>query len=110
MAPAKMQPLLYEDDDLQGLLAEYKYVFQTELPDCFPSERDLQHTIELVPNSKPPYWILFHLSPAELVSLATMLRSFSSVVWSAQVNRCMVPRFSFRKRDQITRRFRLLIP
>ena len=52
-------------DQLEALLSEYKDVFPEQLPPGLPPEREVFHTIQLVPDAKPTWRPLYRLSPAE---------------------------------------------
>ena len=51
---------------LERLLAEFEYVFKTELPPGLPPKRSVDHEIQVEEDSKPPHRPLFRLSPVEL--------------------------------------------
>lgn len=48
------------------IIDEYRDVFPTDLPKRLPPHRIVDHTIDLVPNSTPPYKPSFRMSPLEL--------------------------------------------
>lgn len=60
--------LLHEDEELRAVLKKFESVFQPELPAGLPPERDVEHTIDVLPGAHPPYRTLYQLSPAELVA------------------------------------------
>ena len=52
----------------EALLQQYYAAFKSELPKRLPSERAVDHEIEIEDGAKPPHRPLFQLSPAELVA------------------------------------------
>lgn len=72
--------LLHENDpNLCALLQEFEDVCEEEVPDGLLPEGDVDHVIEILPDSQPPHLPLYELSPAELVaaheSVEKLLRS-----------------------------------
>ena len=64
----KAELLDADDSELRSILCEYEGVFQDELPLGLPPSRDVDHAIELLPDTKPPHRAPYQLSPAELVA------------------------------------------
>lgn len=56
------------DEELTRLREEFSTVFTDELPDGLPPQRDVDHKIEVNPQSTPPHSGMFQLSPAELIA------------------------------------------
>ncbi len=48
------------------IISEYIDVFPNDLPKGLPPERSIEHAIELIPGSSPPFRPTFRMSPAEL--------------------------------------------
>lgn len=65
---AKASLLEESDPELRSLLTEFQEVFQEDLPHGLPPKREVDHEIEILPNSSPPHRPLYQLSPAELVA------------------------------------------
>ena len=51
--------------NLEKLIKEYQDIFPEKLPKGVPSEREVQHQIEIEPGSKPPHRLPYRLGPAE---------------------------------------------
>lgn len=77
--PEGQEPMIHPEGladpaALQELLAEYKDVFPPALPPGLPPERGGPgHTINLEPNSKPPFRPVYRLSPLELQEVKKQL-------------------------------------
>ena len=59
---------------LEKLIHEYLYVFPGKLPKGSPSNREVQHHIEIEPNSEPPIGLLKRLDPAEQDELEEQIK------------------------------------
>lgn len=57
-----------KDPEVIKLEKEIEDVFRDELPARLPPERDVDHKIEVEPNSSPPHCRMFQPSPAELLA------------------------------------------
>ncbi len=73
--PQTLTQLDIDDDNstAEPLLAEYADVFPDELPEGLPPRREVDHRIELEPNSTPPSRPTYRLSPSELDELKKQL-------------------------------------
>ena len=56
-----------DSEQIAALLLKYKHIWPPQLPPGLPPERDItvQHTIPLVPGSKPPKPCIYRLSHLE---------------------------------------------
>jgi hypothetical protein len=74
----QVAPELVPTDVMQSLLTEYADCFPDQLPDGLPPERDIGHTIPLVPGaeSAPPFKPMYRLSPLELAEIKRQLADF----------------------------------
>lgn len=59
---------IQEDPDVKALKEEFNTVFRNDLPHGLPPKRDVDHKIEVQPDSSPPHRGIFQLSPAELLA------------------------------------------
>ena len=60
--------------NLRKILAEYRDVFKDELPKGPPPKREVVHSIEVQPSSKPTYRTPYRLRPAEQDELEEQVR------------------------------------
>lgn len=65
---SKSQLLNPDEDDLREILMEFEDVFQEELPDCLPPQRDVDHEIRTPPDLSSPHRPSYQLSPSELLA------------------------------------------
>lgn len=56
------------------LLQEFSDVFPEDLPKGLPVHRAVDHQIELVPDSQPPYKQIYRMSPAELEEVKSQVQ------------------------------------
>jgi len=59
--------------EIQNILSQYMDVFPMELPNGLPPTRDVDHRIELEPDSKPTFGPIYRLSTPELKELRKQL-------------------------------------
>lgn len=57
-----------DDPEIKSLKEEFSAVFRDDLPSGLPPERNVDHQVNILPESKPPHRPIFQLSPAELVA------------------------------------------
>lgn len=57
-----------DDPEVQALKGEFSSVFVDNFPAGLPPQRDVEHHIEVDPDSTPPHRGIFELSPAELIA------------------------------------------
>lgn len=57
-----------QDEDIIKLEEEFSTVFRDDLPSGLPPKRDVDHRIEVTPDSQPPHRGIFQLSSAELLA------------------------------------------
>lgn len=55
------------DPETARLLEKFWSVFQKDPRDGLPPKREVDHEIQISPESKPSFRPIFHLSPAELI-------------------------------------------
>jgi hypothetical protein len=60
---------LLRKEELDAILSKYADVFPDKLPPGVPPDRGIDHSIELVPGSVPPYKGMYRLSPKELAEV-----------------------------------------
>lgn len=60
-------------EELQALLSSYQDLLPAELPREMPPCRDVDHRIELVPGSVPPFRQPYRMSPSKLLELRKQL-------------------------------------
>ncbi|TXG60985.1 hypothetical protein EZV62_012348 [Acer yangbiense] len=60
---------------IQAVIDEYKDVIPQELPDKLTSRREMDHQIELEPDSKPPAMALYRMAALELEELRRQLQN-----------------------------------
>lgn len=65
------------DPTTKDLLNQYKDVFPDQLPNELPPQRDIDHKIELEPNSVPPCRNSFRMSESELAELRAQLKELT---------------------------------
>ncbi|KAE8671820.1 hypothetical protein F3Y22_tig00111917pilonHSYRG00118 [Hibiscus syriacus] len=61
-------------DVVSHVLAEFKDVMPVELPKKLPPKREVDHKIELVPNTKPPARAPYRMAPPELEEMHRQLK------------------------------------
>ena len=66
---------------MKQLLASFEDIFPSDLPTGLPPERDVGHTIPLLPDTKPSYRPLYRLSPKELTEAKTQINDLLSKKW-----------------------------
>lgn len=62
---------------IQAVLDENKDVMPTKLPSQLPPRREVDHTIELEPDAKPPAMAPYRMSPSELEELRKQLKELT---------------------------------
>ncbi|XP_016684229.2 uncharacterized protein [Gossypium hirsutum] len=65
--------------EVKQLLQSFQDVMPTELPKTLPSKREVDHKIELLPNTEPPTRAPYQMSPPELEELRKQLRELLDV-------------------------------
>ena len=58
-----------EDLNLKITLDEFQDVFPDDLPDGLPPSREIDHEIEIIPGSEPPFRPIYRLSQLELTEM-----------------------------------------
>ncbi|KAE8736178.1 cytochrome P450 78A7-like [Hibiscus syriacus] len=75
------EPTMIEEvpTDVGKMLVEFRDVMPTELPKCLPSKREVDHKIELIPNTEPPARAPYRMAPPELEELRKQLQELLNV-------------------------------
>lgn len=59
---------ILQDEELKRIREEFSTVFTEEPKDGLPRKRNVDHIMEIYPESTPPHRGIFQLSPAELLA------------------------------------------